>query len=132
MAISPMRSADEVITYTSRWNIGATGAHVKSTGIPGTGFSGVARDAAGKYTITFQRGIPVGPLVELRITPFHVADEEGYIGRPTQAGFTAETAAAAATHTYESWVVDETAAQTDWPSTAEVAITAVFLKTKHT
>jgi hypothetical protein len=70
--------------------------------------------------------------VELRITPFHVADEEGFVARATQAGFVAETAAAAATHTYESWIIDETAAQTDWPDTAEVAITAVFLKTKGT
>ncbi len=123
-----MRCFDEVITLTSRWNIGSSGAHVKSTGIPGTGFAGVAETAAGKYTITFARGIPVGPLVELRITPFHVADEEPYVARATQAGFTAETAAAAATATYESWAIDETQAQTDWPSTSEVAITAVFLK----
>ncbi len=129
MAANPMRCWDETITLVSRWNIGTSGAHVKATGCNGTGFAGVAQTAAGKYTITFQRGIPVGKLLELRITPSHVADEEAYIGRATQAGFTAETAGAAATALYESWVVDETAAQADWPDTAEVTITAVFQKT---
>ncbi len=129
MSVSPMRCWDETITLTSRWNIGTTGAHVKVTGVAGTGFASVAQTATGKYTITFARGIPIGPLVELRITPSHVVDEEPYVARQTQASFTAETLAAAATVKYESWAIDETQAQTDWPDTSEVTITAVFQKT---
>ncbi len=130
MAQCYTRSPDELITFISVWEIGASGAHTKLAGVPGTGFAGVAETAAGKYTITFTRDIPIGPLVELVITPWHVADEEAYIARPTQGGYTEATDAAAATATYESWVVDETAAQTDWPTTAEVTIKATFLKTK--
>lgn len=129
---APVLCADEVQTFISVWEIGADGAHTKKAGVLGTGFASVARTAAGKYTVTFSTGMPAGGLVDFKITPWHVADEEPYNAQPTQGTFTAETASAAATVKYESWVIDETAAQTDFPDTAEVTLTATFLKTKGT
>ncbi len=123
-----MRGADEFITYISRWDIGSTGAHVKVAGIPGTGFASVAQTATGKYTVTFSRGLPVGKLVEFTATQAAAVDEEPKVARATVAGYVPETAGAAATMLYESWDIDETAAQIDWPSTSEVTLRAVFLK----
>ncbi len=129
--MGPMRCGDEIVVLTSKWTIGADGAHSKTSGHPGTGFKQVARSAAGKYTVTFSRGhVPNGPLHELRITGEQAADEEGLVARPTVGGYTPETPAAEATALYESWVIDETAAQTDWPAASKVSITATFLKTK--
>lgn len=128
MAVNPMRASDEVISFFSKWDIGATGAHTKATGCNGTGFASVARTATGKYTITFQRGIPVGKLLELRVGHWPVVDAQGFDCGPRKAGFTAETAGAAATMLYEAWDND-TAAQTELTSGDQVSITAVFQKT---
>ncbi len=129
MSISTQRSNDEVITYFSKWDIGSTGAHTKAADCPGTGFSGIARTNSGKYTVTFNRGIPVGKLVEFRVTHWPVADAQGFDCGPRKSGFTAETAAAAATMLYEAWDND-TAAQTELTSGDQVSVTAVFLKSK--
>lgn len=122
-------NGEEYIVYTSKWDIGASGAHTKVTGIPGTGFTGVARTAAGKYTITFTRSVPVGGLVDLQITHWPAVDAANLNPRPSKAGYTAETASAAATALYETWDNDTTA-QTELASGDQVTITAVFLKTK--
>lgn len=129
---TPVLCADEVQSFTSKWDIGSSGAHTKVSGVPGTGFSGVARTAAGKYTITFSAGMPVGGLLSLKVEHWPAADAEPLVAGPTKSGYTAETAAAAATALYESWVIDETAAQTDFASGDQVVITATFLKTKGT
>lgn len=120
---------DDYSVYVSKWDIGANGAHTKVSGIPGTGFSGVARTAAGKYTITFQPGVPVGGLVDLIVTHWPAVDAANLNPRPSKAGFTAETAAASATMLYETWDNDTTA-QTELSSGDQVTITAVFLKSK--
>ncbi len=130
MAVNPMRCFDETITLVSKWDIGASGAHTKTSGVPGTGFTGVARTAAGEYTISFARGLPVGPLVELRCVQESAVDEEPKLLKPCVGTFTAETAAAAATVKYEAWDVDETAVEVEIPSGGKVSITATFLKTK--
>lgn len=122
--------ADEVIVFTSKWNIGSDGAHTKTSGFPGTGFTGVARDSAGNYTISFARGVPVGGLVELRVQHWPQAGAEPLVAAPLENEVVAETATAAMTAGYESWVIDETEALTDFPSGDQVSITAVFLKTK--
>ncbi len=129
MGICDVKCYDEIQTMVSMWDIGASGAHTKTSGVPGTGFASVAETAAGKYTITFARGTPLGRLIDLEIRPWHVADEEAYVARVTTATWTPETQADAATVKYESWIVDDTAAQTDWPDTAQVTIKATFLKT---
>lgn len=130
MAVSPIRCFDEVLTAVSQWTIGAAGAHTKTTGIPGTLFAGVARTAAGKYTVTFARGVPVGPFLGLDITVAKAVDTEGTPARWTLGTYTAETAAAAATVKYEAWDVDETATQIELASGDIVTLTARWLKTK--
>lgn len=132
MAQSPILCADEVVTFVSKWDIGSTGAHTKTSGFPGTGFTGVARDSAGNYTITFARGMPVGGLVDLRIQHWSQVTVEPLICAPLENEVVAETAGAAMTAGYEAWVIDETAAATELPSGDQVTITAVFLKTKGT
>lgn len=127
MSRNYMRCEDEVITFHSKWDIGSTGAHTKATGCNGTGFASVARTAAGKYTITFQRGIPVGKLLELRVGHWPAVDAARFHAGPVKAGFTAETAGAAATMLYETWDSDTTA-QTELTSGDQVSIVAVFQK----
>ena len=127
---NPMRCWDEILSATSQWTIGASGAHTKTANIPGTMFTGVARTAAGKYTVTFARGVPVGPFLELIVTAAKAADAETTTARWTLGTYTAETAAAAATVKYESWEIDETAAQVDFASGDIVTLTARWLKTK--
>ncbi len=129
MAYNPMRSGDEVLTLHSKWDIGASGAHTKVANVPGTGFASVARTAAGKYTITFSRGLPPGVLVECRIVDWPAVDAEPFDCTPKKSGFTAETAAAAATLLYEAWDHDTTA-QTELASGDQVSIVCTFLKTK--
>lgn len=130
MTISLFRSGDELVEITSKWNIGASGAHTKTPGFVGTGFSGVTRTAAGKYTITFSRGTPPGGLVDLYVSHWPAADSNIKTTRPTVNGYTAETPAAQATALYESWSVTGAPAQSDFASGDQVTITAVFQKTK--
>lgn len=130
MAANPVRCLDETVTILSRWDVGAAGAHTKASNCNGTGISGIARTAAGKYTITFQRGMPVGPLLDLRITHWPVADAGQKSVRPTKAGYTAETAAAAATALYEAWSIGTTPAQIELESGCQVTVEATFQKTK--
>ncbi len=120
---------DEVLEFVSSWEIGASGAHTKTTGIPGTGFTGVARTGAGQYTITFQRNMPVGPLVDLKVSHWPQANAAPLVASALDGGFTAETAAAAATALYETMDL-ETPARTELPNGDRVTITARFLKTK--
>lgn len=129
MSRNPMRCEDEVIVLTSKWDIGSSGAHTKVTGCLGTGFSGIARTAAGKYTVTFNRGVPVGPLLELRVTHWPAVDAGPLLAHPKVSTYTSETAAAAATVKYETWDLD-TSAQTELASGDQVTVTAVFQKTK--
>lgn len=129
MSICTQRAYDEVIEMVSQWTIGSTGAHTRRTGVPGTGFASVARTAAGKYTVTFAKGAPSGKLIDLQVTIWQAVDEESLIPRPSVSTFTAETASAGATVKYETWVIDETAAQTEIPSGAIVTIRATWLKT---
>lgn len=117
----PQRAAADTISYVSLWTIGATGAHTR---VYGRGFSGVARTAAGKYTITFTE-VPEGPLVDLKLTLWKAADEEPKILAPTLASYDA----VAKTVKYEAWDIDETAAQVELISGGKVAITATWLRT---
>lgn len=129
MSRSPMRCEDEVVTLISRWTIGSTGAHAKTAGYPGTGFTGIARTAAGKYTVTFNYGVPVGGLIDLDVRHWAAADAANLNPRPTVSSYTTETASAAATVKYETWDNDTTA-QTELTSGDQVTVTARFLKTK--
>ncbi len=129
MSTCEMRGSDELFVFVSKWDIGSSGAHTKATDCAGTGFSGVAQTAAGKYTVTFTRGMPVGKLLDFRVTHWPAIDAQGFDCGPRKSGFTAETAAAAATMKYEAWDND-TAAQTELTSGDQVSITAVFAKTK--
>jgi len=126
---SPIRCADEIIEFVSLWDIGATGAHTKAANVPGSGFASIARTAAGKYTITFARGLPIGPFLRLDVCHLPAVDTEQLDSGARKSGFIAETAAAAATLKYESWDND-TAAQTDFVSGGQVSIRASFLKTR--
>ncbi len=132
MSISLMRAGDEVMTFISKWDVGATGAHTKTTGFPGTGFDSVARDSAGNYTITFSPSMPVGGLVGLNVQHWPQAGVEPMVCVPLEDEVVAETSSASATAGYEAWVIDETGALTEIPSGDKVTITAVFLKTKGT
>lgn len=127
MSICVDRCMDEVISSVSKWTVGASGAHTKTTGCPGTGVSGVARDAAGKYTMTFQRGVPVGPFLGIQGQVFVAADAAPFIIRPT--AYTAETAAAAATLTFEAWDA-ATPSQAEITNGATVVYTCRWYKTK--
>ncbi len=127
MGMSPVRCADEVLTFVSKWDIGSTGAHTKTAGFPGTGFSGVARADTGEYTVTFNKGMPIGPFLDLTINPFYTADTLPLKTTPVMSSFVKETAAAAATVEYEAW---NASALTELASGTQVVITARFLKTK--
>jgi hypothetical protein len=129
MSISIQRASDEIVTMSSKWDIGASGAHTKVSGVPGTGFASVSRTAAGKYTITFSRGAPVGGLLDVQITHWPAANAEPRVCMPTKATYTAETASAGATVAYEAWKLT-TPAQVELASGDQVTITATFLKTK--
>lgn len=126
---SPMRCQDEVLTIISSWDIGASGAHTKTANIPGTGFASVARTAAGKYTVTFARGVPIGPFLDLHIEHYPAVDAQPLDAHPKLSTFTAETAAAQATVKYETWDNDTTA-QTELANGDKVVITARWLKTR--
>lgn len=129
LASVPMRGNDELRTYYSKWNVGASGAMTKDSAVPGKGFASVARTAAGKFTVTFNTGV-VGELVDFEIHVWRTADAESFIGRPTKNGYTAATASAAATMLYEIWEIDETQLQVDPANGDIVTLKAVFLKTK--
>lgn len=124
-----MKGYDEVVELVSKWDIGSTGAHTKVSYVPGTGFASVARTAAGKYTVTFARGLPLGPMVDCVLTHWAAADAANLNLRPTVGGYTAETSAAAATMLYEAWDNDTTA-KTELASGDQVSITCRFLKTR--
>jgi hypothetical protein len=121
----PLRCVDRVTQYHSLWDIGASGAHTKTSGFPNTGFSGVARTAAGKYTITFS-DVEMGGLVCLELVHWHAADTEPKLLAPTLSTYSAS----AKTVAYEAWDVDETATQIEIPSGDKVSIVATFLDTK--
>lgn len=119
----PIRASDETYQVCCYFTIGASGAH---TLVYGKGMS-VARTAAGKYTITFQKSGPV--LVDLKCNPHGAVDTERPIVTPTVSGFTKATATADATALVEAWDVDETATQIELASGTAIAYTATFLKT---
>lgn len=121
--IKPVRCADEIITYVSRWEVGASGAHTKDYG---KGFASVAKDGstAGRYVITFTE-VPEGPLVDLRITHWSQAGAEAKVCAPVDGSYSAS----AKTVKYQSHDIDETAALAEVPSGDKISITAVWLKT---
>lgn len=128
--MTAIKGTDEVQVFTSMWTIGSSGAHTKTTNVPGTGFTGVARTAAGKYTVTFARGqLPLGPIVDVGLTHWPAADAGPLVLRPTVSSYTPETSAAAGTLLYEAWDLD-TSAQTELASGDKVSLTCRFLKTK--
>ncbi len=118
---TPVKSPEELVTYVSRWTVGATGAHTK---VLGKNFTSVTRTAAGKYTVLFTE-VPFGPIVDCRITHWPQADAEPLVCAPSEGLYTAS----AKTLLWESWVIDETAAQTEVPSGDEISISVTFLKT---
>ncbi len=121
MSKSLMISDGEVITLHSRWTVGAAGAHTK---VFGPGVASVARTADGKYTMTFN-DVPYGPIVSATMTHWAQVDAEPFNCGPKEGGYTAS----AKTLLFESWVIDDTAAQTEIPSGDEVSYTVVFAKT---
>lgn len=126
---APVLSADEVIQFVSKWTIGSTGAHTKTTGFPGTGFTGIARTAAGKYTITFAPGAPaLGGLLELRLSHWPAEDAASLNLEPRVSTYTPEVEGTSATVKYEAWDNDTTA-QTELTSGDHVTVVAVFQKT---
>lgn len=119
-SLDPMRANGEYVTHVATFDIGASGAHTKEYG---SGMS-VARNAAGKYTITFSEWGPV--LMDLKVTHYAQADASGLHCRPTDGTFA--TTATSATVDYEAWDL-ATPTQTEIPSGDRVCITAVFKKT---
>jgi hypothetical protein len=120
--ISPVKAAGEHITYFSRWEIGASGAHTKDYGV---GFASVARNIAGDYTITFTE-VPEGPLVDVRIQHWPQAANEPKLCCANDDGYTA----ASKTLLYKAWDVDETQTLIEIPSGDKVTIACTWLKTK--
>ena len=128
-ALKPVRARQEVIEAVSVWNIGSTGAHTKTSGVAGEGFDSVARTAAGSYTITHTRGVPVGPFLGYDVQIFRTATSAAaLIPKNVLSAYTAETAAAAATGKYETWDA-ATPTKTELSSGDKVVITARWLKT---
>ncbi len=116
-----MRAQDELITFSGRYTVGASGAHTIAAG--GKGIASVARTAAGKYTMTFTE-VPFGPIVHASATHWAQIDAEPLRIDPKEGGYSST----AKTLLWESWVVDETAAQTEVPSGDEVSYSVTFLK----
>jgi hypothetical protein len=119
-----VRSYDEVAEYHSSWEVGATGAHTKTTGVPGKGFLSVARTAAGKYTVTFTE-VPQGPLVELRVIHWSQTGAAPLLTAPVDGTYNPTTK----TVQYNAWL-SSTLAATEIPSGDRVSIVAVFEKTR--
>jgi hypothetical protein len=117
-----LKGFNETITYTGRYTVGSTGAHTIAAG--GTGIVGVARTAAGKYTMTFAE-VPFGPIVHAHAQHWPQADAEPLVMAPSEGGYDSGDK----TLLWEAWVIDETAAQTEIPSGDEVSYTVTFLKT---
>jgi len=117
-----VRAADELITYTGRFTVGASGAHTKAAG--GKYITSVERTAAGKYKLNFSE-VPFGPIVEARATHWPQVDAEGLVMFPSEGGYSAS----GKTLVFEAWVIDETAAQTEVPSGDEVSYSVTWLKT---
>ncbi len=130
MPFSTQRANNEVYTLISQWDIGATGAHTKTANVPGSGFSSVARTAAGKYTITFTKGqLPTGRLINVKITHWPAANAEPRVCMPTVGTYTSETDSSGATVKYEAWKLT-TPAQVELATGDKVTIEAKFLKGK--
>lgn len=122
--------SDEIQTSVALWDIGATGAHTKTANVPGKGFTSVARTAAGKYTVTFARGVPVGQFMGLQLDLQTAADAGPLNLKYTAGSYTSETQAAQATALYEAWSVGTAPAETEIPSGSKVLMTAVWQKTR--
>ncbi len=121
MAKTVMRAEGDTHTVSGRFTVGAAGAHTK---VWGPGITSVARTAAGKYTMTFTE-VPFGPIISASGQHWPQVDAEPLVVAPSEGGYTAS----AKTLLFESWVIDETAAQTEIPSGDEVSYTVVFAKT---
>lgn len=129
-SLKPIRSGTETYQLISMWDIGASGAHTKTSGVSGEGFASVARTAAGKYTITFSLGATTpGRLIDLEITHWPAVDAASLDVQPRTATWTAESGSTGASVKYEAWDNDTTA-QTELASGDQVTIKATFLKTK--
>jgi len=120
-----MRSYDEVITFHSRWVIGASGAHTKAAGVAGSGFRSVARNVAGKYTVTLSDP-PVGPIVDVKLTHWPADAAAPKNLRPTVSSYDPS----AKTLKYEAWSVGTTPALAELASGDQVSIEVVFQKTR--
>jgi hypothetical protein len=128
---NPVRCYDEVVEAISTWDIGATGAHTKTSNIPGTQFASVARTAAGKYTVTFSAGVPRGDLLALECFHQPAANAGPLNLRMTKASYTRESAALGqATVLYEAWSVGTTPAQTELSNGDKVTLKAIWSKTR--
>lgn len=121
---TPVRSYDEVVEYHSSWEIGATGAHSKTSGVAGKGFLSVTRTGAGKYTVTFTE-VPAGPLVELRVIHWSQTGAAPLLTAPVDGTYTPSTKQVQ----YNAWL-SSTLAATEIPSGDRVSIVAVFEKTR--
>jgi hypothetical protein len=125
-ALSRVGSPDEFVHYRSLWDIGAAGAHTKAAGVNGKGFTGIARTAAGKYTVTMADMMPVGPFVGAHVEHFGVADAAPTETKVTKASWNPTTR----TFLYENWSEGGAPAQTELASGDQVMVDVWFQKTK--
>lgn len=119
-SIKPVRSADEIIEVMAQFSA-SSGALTKTFG---SGMS-VAKNATGKYTITFTKYGPV--LLSLDIVNWGAADASPLVCRPTTATYSKSVSTA--TVDFEVWEVDGASSQANPADGDTVVIKAVFLKT---
>lgn len=131
----PVRCADELMTFYASWDIGASGAHTKTAQIPATFFKGVTRNSAGKYTVNFQAGAPVGPFVGLEVFHKHATGVKGLLTQEITGTYTSEPAGFQAGVTsgpsvnYEAWDAAG-AANADPVSGDKILMRATWLKSR--
>jgi hypothetical protein len=112
------RTTDEYIELVGLWDIGASGAHTKNSKC--SGLRSVTRNAAGKYTVGFDRPVFRGDLISMDVYHIPVAGTGPLNMRPTKAAYTRENLTTIASQDYEAWSVGATPAQTEVPSGDQV------------
>lgn len=134
MAVCEERCFDEVLTMVSRWTVSGTlgsgGTIAKTTNIPGTGFYSVSRTAAGKYTVTFALGTPLGPLVDLEVRPWRATTVDAVVPKVVTGSYVAEVGTTKGYVKFEVSEIDETDALVDFSDTDQFVVKATFLKSK--
>lgn len=126
---SLVRCFDEIIEAVALWDIGATGAHTKTAGYPGTAFASVTRTGAGAYTVNFNPNVPSGPFLELYTRHLPAATTAPMITKFNKASYVRPSATGNGSCTYEAWTIGTTPALADLPSGDKLMMVGRWLKT---